>query len=53
MDNLCVTIKPELIKMLIKYRVNINQRNIAGETPIFYAIENQHYEIVKLLYFSK
>jgi ankyrin repeat protein len=49
MDNLCVTIKPELIKLLIKHRVNINQKNIAGETPLFYAIENQHYEIVKIL----
>ena len=49
MDNLCVTIKPELITLLIKHRVNINQKNIAGETPLFYAIENQHYEIVKIL----
>jgi ankyrin repeat protein len=49
MDNLCVTIKPELVKLLIKHRVNINQKNVAGETPLFYAIENQHYEIVKIL----
>ena len=48
-NNLCVTIKPELVHLLIKYRANINQRNIAGETPLFYAIENQHYETVRIL----
>lgn len=48
-NNLCITIKPDIIDLLAKYRININQRNIAGESPIFYAIGNQHFECIKSL----
>ena len=48
-ENLCVSINPKIVDLLIKNRVNINQNNIAGETPIYYAIENQNSDIIQKL----
>lgn len=48
-DNLCISIKPEIVSLLLKHDVQINQRNVAGESPLFYAVANQHIETIQLL----
>jgi tetratricopeptide (TPR) repeat protein len=40
---------PRYIKVLLDKGADINYENLDGETPLFYAIKNNNYELVKLL----
>ncbi|AYV78876.1 MAG: ankyrin repeat protein [Edafosvirus sp.] len=43
----CLKMNPEIITMLSQSRGNINQKDISGSSPIFYALEMQHSEAVQ------
>lgn len=40
----------EVVKMLLKYVRNVNQEDKEGNTALYYAVENSHLEIVKILH---
>ena len=39
-----------LVKFLLKHTDNINQEDKEGNTALFYAVEHDHLEVVKLLH---
>jgi hypothetical protein len=45
----CYDVNPDTLKYLIDNGADLNQRDNAGRTPIFYAIDLKHQEIIKLL----
>jgi len=46
---MCYKIKPEIIDELMKHNCNINSKNISLTTPLYYAIETLHPDLVKKL----
>jgi ankyrin repeat protein len=40
----------ELVKLLLKYVRNVNQEDKEGNTALYYAVENNHLEVVKVLH---
>lgn len=45
----CYKINPNIIDILARYNVQINYRDIDGNTPLFYAVEMQNIENIKRL----
>jgi hypothetical protein len=45
----CYDVNPDTLKYLIDSGADLNQKDNAGRTPIFYAIDLKHPEIIKLL----
>lgn len=43
----------EVVKLLIRYKADVNAQDKTGKTPIFYAIENADLEMTKLLLTNK
>jgi ankyrin repeat protein len=43
------TLTHHSIPVLLKHRMDINQRNISGETPVYLAAANKHFKVLKAL----
>ena len=39
-----------LVKLLLKYVNNVNEEDKEGNTALYYAVENNHLEVVKVLH---
>ena len=39
-----------LVKLLLKYVNNVNEEDKEGNTALYYAVENSHLEVVKVLH---
>lgn len=48
-ENRCYEINPEIIDILVKHGASLHVQDINGNTPIFYAIDHQHIEVLKKL----
>jgi len=49
LESRCYKINAEIIDILVKNNAQVNYKNINGNTPLYYAIENQHIETIKKL----
>ena len=48
-EKMCFKIDNELVNLLLKKHSNINKKDTVGNTPIYYAINIQHTEIINIL----
>jgi len=44
---LCYNINPDIVKLLVTHKININQLDYVQTTPIFYAIDTHNIKLVK------
>lgn len=48
-EKLCYKIEPNIIDLLVKNKGRINERDSSGSSPLFYALEIMHPELIKKL----
>lgn len=48
-EDQCFLLEPNIVKNLLNKKSNVNKKDIQGNTPIFYAIENRHIELINIL----
>jgi len=48
-ENLCITVDVDIIKELVEHKVIINQKDVSGQTPLYYALSTKSFDIIELL----